>query len=66
MFRINIMVSLWWAEVDSKQIDLSQPLYFKGVQHSVPSLSQGILFTKIIMRVKFVTPHQLFCQDYSP
>ena len=37
--------------MDSKQISFSQSLYFKGFQSPVPSLSQGILFIKIVMFV---------------
>ena len=37
--------------MDSKQIDLSQVLINKGIQRSVPSLSQGVLFIKIVILV---------------
>ena len=55
IFRINIMVSFWRGERDSKHIALLQSLYFKAFPSPVPSLPQGILFIKSVMFVRLYT-----------
>jgi hypothetical protein len=42
--RVRDNIIILYTEVDSKQNSPSQPLYFKGLQRPVPSLSQGILY----------------------
>ena len=39
--RVRDNIIILYTEVDSKQINLSKPLYFKDFQSSVLSLSQG-------------------------
>lgn len=45
--RVRDNIIILYTEVDSKRINHSQSLYFKGIPSLVPPLSQGILFITI-------------------